>query len=369
MKINVNKNDMIYNIGLVSKAAVSKSTSNILECILIIADKEGIKLTANNLDMAIETDYFNAEVIEEGSIALEGRFLNDVIRSAPSSEITIETGNNKESPLITAVKSGNYSINISGRDPETFPALPEVSEDLPYTVKGTDFKEMIKKTIFAVAAENIKPVLTGEYLEIADDTLNLVGIDGFRIACGTKNILKGNGDEFSVIVPGASMNEISRIISDEEEITLYFTDTHMLVKFKNCTMLTNLIEGEYLSYEKFFTNDFKTKVVLKRSDILSCLDRVLLISKDARKSPVKINIGDNFIELTSTSEILGSMYEKIDCEVSGDELMIGFNPRYFQDIFKNMDADEVTLLFNSPLSPCVAEGDEGYRYLLLPLRL
>ncbi len=366
MKLRFNKEEFLYNMSLVSRAAVNKSTMNILECILITADDRGIKLTANNLDMAIETEYFIADVHEEGKAAIEGRFLNDVIRSAPSSDIYMET----DDKFITTIKSGKYEIKVPGRNPEVFPALPEVAEDIPYIFKGEKFREMIRKTIFAVASENIKPVLTGEYIEINEDDLNMVGIDGYRIACANSSILKGNGDEFSVIVPGNSMNEISRLITDEEELSLFFTDTHMLVKFKSCVMLTNLIEGEYLKYKQFFTDDFKTRVTLKKDEMLSCLDRVLLISKDAKKSPVKIVISDGFIELSSISETLGSMYEKIDCDVSGDELTIGFNPRYLQDIFKNIDGEEVNLMFNSPLSPCVIDGgNEEYKYLILPLRL
>ncbi len=366
MKLKVNKNDILYNIGLVSRAAVNKSTMNILECILITADENGIKLTANNLDMGIESKYFDADIEDYGKAAIEGRFLTDVIRSAPSQDIYMET----DDKFITTIKSGRYEIKVPGRNPEVFPALPEVAEDIPYVFQASKFREMIRKTIFAVAVENIKPVLTGEYIEINDNNLNMVGIDGYRIACANSEILKGNGDEFSVIVPGSAMNEISRLITDEEEISLFFTDTHMLIRFKDCVMLTNLIEGEYLKYKQFFTDDFKTKVTLKKDEMLSCLDRVLLISKDAKKSPVKVVISEGAIELSSISETLGSMYEKIDCDVNGDDLTIGFNPKYLQDIFKNIDSEEVNLMFNSPLSPCVVDGgNEEYKYLILPLRL
>ncbi|MCD8214494.1 MAG: DNA polymerase III subunit beta [Clostridiales bacterium] len=365
MKINVNKDRLIYNIGLVNRAVVSKTTMNILECILLIADDKGIKLISNNLDMGIETEYFEADVEDEGKIALEGKFFSDIIRSCPSQDITVET----DEKFITIIKSGKSEIKMSGRDPEVFPLLPEVAEDLCYTIEAAKLKDMIRKTIFAVAAENIKPVLTGEYIEINDDDINMVGIDGYRIACGSSRLLKGNNDSFSVIVPGNSMGEIGKLISDEEEISMYFTENHMMVKFKDCTLLTSLIEGEYLKYKHFFTGDYKTKVIIRKDEVLSCLDRVLLISKDVKKSPVKVKISSSIIELSSISEAVGSMYEAIDCEVSGDGLTIGFNPKYMQEIFKNIDADEVTAIFNSSLSPCVLQGEEKYKYLLLPLRL
>lgn len=365
MKIKVNKDILNYNIGLVSRAVVSKSTMNILECILMIADENGIKLISNNLDMGVETNYFDAEIIEEGKIALEGSFFSAVIKSTPSQEIYIET----DDKFITTVKSGKSEIKISGRDPEVFPLLQEVSEDTRYSIEGKKFRDMIRKTRFAVASENIKPVLTGEYFEINDDNITMVGIDGYRIACVDSKLISGNGDSFSVVVPGVSLGEIGKLISDEEEIGLYFTENHMLAKFKDCTLITNLIEGEYMKYRHFFTGDFKTKAVIRKDEIQSCLDRVLLISKDVKKSPVKVEIGDNIMELSSVSESLGSMHETIDCEVDGEGLTIGFNPRYMQDIFHNIDADEVTLIFNASLSPCVIKGDEEYNYLLMPLRL
>ena len=365
MKIKINKDKLNYNIGLTSRAVVSKSTMNILECILLIADENGLKLISNNLDMGIETNYCEAEVEEKGRIALEGSFFSSVIRMAPSQDIYIET----DEKFITTIKSGKYEIKMSGRDPEVFPLLQEVSENTEYKINGKKFKNMIRKTKFAVASENIKPVLTGEYFEINDNSITMVGIDGYRIAYVCSELIKGNNDSFSVIVPGNAVGEIGRLIADEEEISLFFTENHMLTRFKDCTLITNLIEGEYLKYMQFFTEDFRTKAVVRKDEIMSCLDRVLLISKDAKKSPVKIDISDSVIELSSISEMLGSMHESIDCEVSGDGLTIGFNPRYLQEILHNMDSEEVTLLFNSPHSPCIMLGEEEYKYLLLPLRL
>lgn len=365
MKVKVNKEKIMYFINIANRAVISKSTMNILECLLFIADENGVKLISNNLDMGIETDYFEAEVLEEGKIALEGKFFSDVIRSSASSEIIIET----DEKFLTAIKSGKSEIKMAGRDPEVFPLLPEITDDFAYSISSTTFKDMIRKTIFAVASENIKQTLTGENIEISDDSINMIGIDGYRIAVGKSGLIKGNNDNFSVIVPKNSLNEIGRLITDEEQIDMFFSDNHMLVKFKDCYLLTSLIDGEFLKYKHFFTDDCKTKVTIKRDEILSCLDRVLLISKDVKKSPVKIKIGEGGIELSSVSDVLGSMYEFIDCEVSGDELTIGFNPRYMQEILKNIDAEEVSLVFNSALSPCIIRGEENYKYLLLPLRL
>ncbi|MCD8238061.1 MAG: DNA polymerase III subunit beta [Clostridiales bacterium] len=365
MKIKTNKDKLLYFINIANRAAISKSTMNILECLLLTADENGLKLTSNNLDMGIETDYCEAEVIEEGRIALDGKFFSEVVRSAASPEITIET----DEKFITTIKSGKSEIKMAGRDPEVFPLLPEISDDFCYSIDAAVFKDMIKKTIFAAATENIKQTLTGENVEISDDSITLAAIDGYRIAVGDSSLIKGNNDTFSVIVPKSSLSKIGKLIADEEQIDMFFTENHMLVKFKDCFLLTSLIEGEFLKYKHFFTDDCKTKVVIKKDEILSCLDRVLLISKDIKKSPVKVKIGEGGIELTSISDVLGSMYEFIDCDVSGDELTIGFNPRYMQEIFKNIDSDEITLVFNSPLSPCIITGEEGFKYLLLPLRL
>lgn len=365
MKIKINKEKLIYNINLVNRAVVNKSTMNILECILLIADENGIKLISNNLDMGIETNYFDAEITEQGKIAIEGKFFSDVVKSSPASEIVIET----DDKFLINIKSGMTEMKISGRDPEVFPLLPEITEDSPYIINGKIFREMIKKTSFAVAVENIKQVLTGELIEINDNNINMVAIDGYRIAYVQSQIIKGNGDDFSVIVPGNALKEIQNIISTEEEMKIYFTESHMLVKFKDCILLTSLIEGEYLKYKQFFINDYKTKVVLKRDEMLSCLERVLLISRDSKKSPVKIVIKEGGMKIFSVSETVGSIDEWIDCDVSGNELTIGFNPKYLQDIFKNIDEDEVTLTFNSVLSPCVINGESDYKYLLLPLRL
>lgn len=372
MIINCNKNELLNKINIVSKAVASKSTRPILECILICADSKGLRLTANNMDLGIETDNMKqSEIEEKGSIAVEAKLFVEIIRNMPDDFIKISTDENDR----MTIKSGKSEFKILGLPGEDFPQIPVIEKSVKYETKANVLKNMIKQTIFAVAIDESKPVFTGELLEIKDNSLNIVAVDGFRVSF-RKTAIENKNENVSVVIPAKTLNEISRILDEEDEIvSMYFNYNTVLFETEKFTMVSRLLEGDFLKYEQSFINEYNTAIEVDKNEFLSSIERATLVSKDSKKNPVQLNITDNNLAITSNTDI-GTSYEEVSANTEGDDLKIGFNPKYLIDAMKAIDDERIVIKFMSDLSPCIIESidndyekEDSYKYLVLPLRI
>ncbi len=369
MFINCTREELLAKINIVLKAVASKTTMPIIECILITADNDGVRLTANNLELAIETSNMKNDVVimEKGIVAPEAKMFLEIIRNLPDNNISIQTDDKN----VAVIKSGKSEFKILCLPGEDFPKIPVVEKNIKYETKSNVFKNMIKQTIFAVAVEDSKPILTGELIEIKEDCFNIVAIDGFRVAF-RKTDLTNDNENISVVVPSKTLNEISRILSDKDDevISMYFTDNHALFETEEFIVVSRLLEGEFFKYEQSFINEYTTAVEVNRQDFLNSIERATLISRDSKKSPVELSIEKEKIVITSNTE-MGTSYEEVFVSTEGESLKIGFNPRYLIDALKAIDDETINIKFMSELSPCIIEStDNGnYKYLILPLRM
>lgn len=368
MKIICKKDILISNINIVAKAVSSKSTLDILECILLVADTKGFRLIANDLEIGIETSNIEAELEETGAVALEAKIFSEIIRNLPEEDVIIEADDKN----VTLIKSGKTEFKILGRNAEEFPRLAEVERENKYSIKPVTFKNMVRQTVFSVSLDESKPVLTGELLEIKDESFNMVSIDGFRVSF-RKTDIDPSYEETSVVVPAKALSEISKILTDKEDATfnIYFTDNQILFELDSCVMIARLLEGDFIKYEQIFTDDYTTKIEIDKLQLLRCLERASLISKDNKKTPVKIKIEqDGNVIITSNTDISNS-YDEIKAEIEGKELTIAFNPKYLIDALKAIEDSVISIQFMTELSPCIIKGitDDSYKYLILPLKL
>lgn len=368
MKFTCDKNTLINNINIVSKAVSSRTTLPILECILLSACEAGLKMTGNDLEMGIETSYVEAQIIEKGSIALEARLFSEIVKRLPDDGwVLIEVVEDN----LVIIKCGKAEFKIMGLSGDEFPVIPSVERNNEYIINGHILRDMIRQTIFSVSLDESKPVLTGELFEIEENTLKLVAVDGFRVSFRS-SLLEGDNDDISVVVPGKTLNEMSKILSPDEDVkvSLYFTDKHMLIQMDECTMVSRLLDGEFLKYKQILESDSATTLKIERLEFLRSLERASLISKETKKNPVKFDIERDIVKISSNTE-MGTSYDELSVETDGDGLSIAFNPRYLIDALKAIDDDYIYMLFTTALSPCIIRGEEdcGYKYLVLPLRV
>ena len=363
MKFICSKSELLNGLSVVSKAVPSKTTMTILECILVDCTQGAIKLTANDMELGIETTV--AGMIEEpGVIALDAKIFLEIVRKLPDNNITITSDNNFQT-VITCEKA---KFNISGKSGEDFSYLPDIERNDSIVVSQFTLKEVIRQTIFSIADNDNNRLMTGELFEINGDELKVVSLDGRRISI-RKIQLKNSYNPKKVVIPGKTLNEISKILSGEtdRDVSIFFTDNHVVFEFDSTTVVSRLIEGEYFRIDQMLSSDYETKVTINKKEFLSCIDRATLLVKEGEKKPIIINITDGSMELKINSAI-GSMNEQIDIEKAGKDLMIGFNPRFLIDALRVIDDEQITIYLVNPKAPCFIRNDENsYIYLILPV--
>lgn len=363
MKIVCSKTNLLNGVNTVSKAVPSKTTMSILECILIDATKGEIKLTANDMELGIET-VIDGEIIEKGIIALDAKIFLEMVRKLPDNDVTIETDPTYKA-TITCEKA---KFNIVGKSGEDFSNLPQIERSESIIVSQFTLKEVIRQTSFSIADNFTNKILTGELFEINEDVLKVVSSDGLRISL-RKIHLKDSYPAKKVIVPGKTLNEISKILSGDvdKDVNIFFTEKHILFEFDNTTVVSRLIEGEYLKIDNILSADYETKIKLNKKEFLGCIDRSTLLIKEGDKKPIILNILDDVMELKMNS-IVGSLDEELDISKMGKDLMIGFDPKFLIDALKVIDDEEIEIKLLNSKAPCfIKDDEENYIYLILPV--
>ncbi len=363
MKLICSKTNLLKGVTIVSKAVPSKTTMSILECILIDASANEIKLTANDMELGIETR-IEGEILEKGVIAVDAKVFTEIVRKLPDNNITIESKNNFQIS-ITCEKS---HFNISGKSGEDFSYLPYIEKTDFLTLSQFTLKEVIRQTIFSIADNDNNKLMTGELFEIHENQLKVVSLDGHRISI-RKIELKENYQDRKVVVPGKSLQEVSKILSGEtdEEVRIFFTNNHIVFEFDTTTVVSRLIEGEYFKINQMLSNDYETKFVINKKELLNCIDRATLLVKEGDKKPIIFRISDDNMEININSQ-LGSMKEEIDIEKEGKDIMIGFNPKFLIEALRVIDDENITIYMVNPKAPCyIRDEEQQYIYLILPV--
>ena len=363
MKLICSKSNLLHGVNIVSKAVPTRTTMAILECILIDASTKEIKLTANDMELGIETK-IEGEIAERGVIALDAKIFSEIVRKLPDSDVTIET----DASFKTTITCEKAKFNIVGKSGDDFSYIPYIERNEPIVMSQFTLKEVIRQTIFSIADNDNNKLMTGELFEIEENDLKVVSLDGHRISI--RNIeLKNNYSHKKVVVPGKTLQEVSKILpgSAEDEVSIFLTDNHIVFEFENTTVVSRLIEGEYFKIEQMLSSDYETKVKINKRELLDCIDRATLLVKEGDKKPIIMNITDGTMELKINS-FIGSMNEDIDIAKEGKDILIGFNPKFFIDALRVIDEEEVTLYMVNPKAPCFIKDDEGtFIYLILPV--
>ena len=362
MKIICNKSALLTGVNTVLKAVPARTTMPILECILIDTTSGVIKLTANDMDLGIETTV-NGDVLDKGCIALEAKLFSEIVRKLPDSEVTIETDDNNKA----LIKCEKAKFNIAGKDGEDFVALPEIEKTHFITLSQFSLKEIIRQTIFSISDNESNRMMSGELLQIDQDQLRLVSLDGQRISI-RKISLKESYDPIKAVIPGKTLNEISKILSGDmdDDVRIYFTDRHVLFEFDQTVVVSRLLEGEYFQIDKMISSDYNTKITINKKELQGCIERASLLIRESERKPIIINVTDGSMEMKIQSA-MGSMNEDIDSK-EGRDIMIGFNPKFILDALRVIDDEEITMYLVNPKAPFIIKNDEqSYIYLVLPI--
>ena len=363
MHIICDKSKLIEGMNIVMKALPGKTTMMILECVVIEVKDNQIKLIANDLQLGIET-LIDGEIKQEGSVAVGAKVFFEIIRKLPSDNVSITV----DEDYHMNISCGKAKFNIMAKATDEFPYLPNIVKDKNVNISQFTLKDIIRQTVFSISDNENAKVMTGELFEIHDSELKVVSLDGHRISI-RKVKLNQSYDDVSVIIPGKTLIEISKIINGgmDDEVCIFFTDKHVLFEFEDTIVLSRLIEGEYYKIDKMLSTDYETKVTVNKREMLECIDRSTLLLKESDKKPVIIDVQDDYMKFAMNSAI-GSMDEDIDASKEGKDILIGFNPRFLMDALRVIDEDEITMYMINPKAPCfIRDQEETYIYLILPV--
>jgi len=365
MKLIFKRDALLAGINITAKAIPSKTTMSILECILIDASAGEIKLTGSDTDLGIET-IVTGDILERGRIALDARLFSEIIRKLPEGEATVTIISDDR--FNTTIECENSLFTIPGRDGEEFAYLPYIERDQYICLSQFTLKEVIRQTIFSTAPNDSNKMMGGELLEVKDNILKVVSLDGHRISI--RNIqLKDHYNDIKVIVPGKTLSEVSKILSgdNEREVLIYFSRNHILFEFDDTIVVSRLLEGEYFKIDHMLSSDYETRVKVNKRDFMDNIDRSIILIRDSDRKPIILNIEDNNVNMKVKSAF-GSMNADMTAHKSGRDIMIAFNPKFLIDALRVIDDEEVELYMMNPKSPCYIKDEESsYIYLILPV--
>jgi DNA polymerase-3 subunit beta len=366
MRTLVNKTELIRGINQVSRVAGNSATMDILKGILVTIKGDSVELFATNLDISVKAS-LPADVYEDGKFVIaEGKLFSDLVKKLPNEEIALVV---EEGRLI--LESGKSKAELVIRNAEDYPAAPSVVGENSIELGGEELKELISKTAFATAQEETRPILTGILFEVANSRLNLVSLDGLKLAHAYKDI-KGSSENFSAVIPGKGCLEIARTIDAEALVTLVFGSNHVMLSSEGVELTVRLLEGEFIKYSSIIPTDFTMEIVVDKRDILDCVDRASLLAKEGNTSLIRLLIDNEKIIIESNSQ-LGKAHEELSiiAHEGNDKLEIAFNSKLFTEGMKVINSEKVKLKFNGAVSPVIVvpmDEKENYKYLGLPVR-
>lgn len=364
MKFTSSKNSLLEGILTVQKAVTGKTTLPILEGILINCKNNELTLTATDLDLGIETK-IDCTVISNGAVVLNSRLFGEIIRKLPDMDIEIEV----DSTYNTTIVCGKSKFNLIGQNPDEYPELPVINENVMYRIPQDLLRNMIRQVIFAVAQDETRPILTGVLFEVKDGILSMVALDAYRLALRSSNI--GSKNDISAVIPGKTLSEVSKILlTSDDEVSITFTPNHILFTIGDTRVISRLLEGEYMNYRQIIPEEYKMRVKANTRALQESIERASLMANEGKTNLIKVDIKAGIMAITSNSQ-LGNVYEEVPIELEGDDIEIAFNSKYFLDVLKIIDCEEVYLELSSSVSPCIIKtvDEDGYVYLILPVRL
>ncbi|KMP19038.1 DNA polymerase III subunit beta [Bacillus cereus] len=377
MRFTIQKDYLVRSVQDVMKAVSSRTTIPILTGIKVVATEEGVTLTGSDADISIESfipvEENGKEIVEvnqSGSIVLQAKYFSEIVKKLPKETVEISVENH----LMTKITSGKSEFNLNGLDSAEYPLLPQIEEHHVFKIPTDLLKHMIRQTVFAVSTSETRPILTGVNWKVYNSELTGIATDSHRLAL-RKAKIEGIADEFqaNVVIPGKSLNELSKILDESEEmVDIVITEYQVLFRTKHLLFFSRLLEGNYPDTTRLIPAESKTDIFVNTKEFLQAIDRASLLARDGRNNVVKLStLEQAMLEISSNSPEIGKVVEEIQCEkVDGEELKISFSAKYMMDALKALDSTEIKISFTGAMRPFLIRtvNDESIIQLILPVR-
>ncbi|UUV98389.1 DNA polymerase III subunit beta [Vagococcus luciliae] len=374
MKVTLNRSAFLNELATVQRAISGKTTIPILTGVKLSITDVGLTLTGSNADISIETflsvDNDKASMLIEstGSIVIQARFFNEIIKKLPEQTLTLELIENNQ----VIISSGKALFNVNGLNADSYPQLPIIEDQTNFKLPARVLNKLISETVFAVSSQESRPILTGVHMTLNDNNLLAVATDSHRLS-QRKMELDNVNQTFDVVIPGKSLQELSRSFKDEEEqVDISIMENQILFRTETMNFYSRLLEGNYPDTNRLIPTNFNTEISFNVSSLLAAIDRASLLSHEGRNNIVKLAIDSEQVIIYGNSPEIGNVEEKLNyLEVEGDPITISFNPDYMKASLKSFGDIDVTIRFISPIRPFTLQpkdGDIEFIQLITPVR-
>lgn len=377
MKFTINRPAFINQLNNVLRAISSKTTIPILTGLKMVVTDHSVILTGSDADITIESTLnasdssYGLSIEEPGAIVLPARFFNEVIKKLPDKQATIEVFNG----LQVRITSGTAEFTINGQDANNYPHLPEVESENTVELASDMLREVIDQTRIAVSKQESRPILTGIHVTLNNGILTAVATDSHRLAQRKVELPETADRDFDIVLPGASMTELAKMITDEKDgVKMQITENQALFIFGNTHFYSRLLEGNYPETSRLIPESSDTRLEITASDLLASIERASLLSHESRNNVVKLSVNpeNKIATVSGTSADVGNVEEEINADqIVGNPLEISFNPDYMRDALKSFGQAKILISFTTALRPFTlvpTEEKANFVQLITPVR-
>jgi len=369
MKFIIKKNILLENLLNTSKAISSKNLIPILTGIKFDLDDSGLYLSASDSDISIRT-FISRDKIKDvqqtGSVVISGKYIVEIIKKLPDSDIVIEVVDGYN----MIIQTEGSEFNLNGINPNEFPNLDLEETKNPIVLNPVIFKNIINQTFFATSLSETRPLLTGINFKLSEDVLEVIATDSYRLAKKQIELKDKYENDFNIVIPSKNLVELSRMLEDDKEnVYLHIFSNKVLFKYKNIIFLSRLISGTYPVSSNIIPNDFRIDIECNYNDLYDMIDRASLLTSDKDKNTIKLLLKNRELTISSNSPEIGKVEEKVAID-NDSEICISFSSKYMLEAIKSFNTEKIHILMNNDNSPIIVKSDTetSLVQLVLPIK-
>jgi DNA polymerase III subunit beta len=363
LKITCSRDELNRQLAIVSRAASTRTTVQVLAGVLLRSEGEKLELSATDMEISLRTP-LDAEVATEGAVVVPGKLLAELARLLPGEEVSIE---HRQGEGVVEVMSGAAVYRIHTYNAEDFPRLPDPAGTTMVPIDAEALLETAAKVSRAASRDESRPVLTGILVRFEGENLVMAATDSYRLAV-KETAMSAPGPELDAIVPARALMELSRVAQGASELHLGLQENQVLFTSDGILLTTRRIEGQFPNYHQLLPESFESEVTLPRDELLEVVRRVSVMAQ--RNAPLRLRFAEGELTVSAQTQDIGEAHETMPAAFSGEALDIGFNPEFLRDGIESVDGDELRLKLISPLRPAVLQGTgDDFSYLIMPIRL
>lgn len=372
MKVLVNQQEISFALNMVSRAINPNNTLPILNNILLEAKDNKLYFSSTNLEIAIKLS-IDAKIISEGSLTVPAKLISSYVSLLPNEPLEIEALED----LSLEIKSTKSDTKIKGLKADDYPTIPVVKEEKTIEVNCKTLEKAINETVFAASLNTSRPILSGVFMNIDNESITFVATDSHRLA--EKTIKSANAsitEPINCIIPARTMQELSKIISsidiNKDNIKITISKNQILFSVKGVDLTSRLIEGVFPDYKKIIPDQSKTQVKVNSIDISLALKRIILFAKEVNNSiHLEFNPELNKLLISTDETRIGEEKTELDIEINGEMNKISLNSQYIIDVLSVKDCEKVVFEINEKHSPVKIrpEKSDDYIYIIMPLKV